>query len=69
MAAAAAACGFKSGDLLSIPSNLKGLCKGLSLVIDSGLLGVLGGVNSTEVLPSLSTRIENCKLVICFWKF
>ena len=58
MAAAAAAVGeFKSGDLLSMPSNLKASwCFGW-VCGNSGLLGVLGGVNSTDVLPSLSTVI------------
>ena len=56
MAAAAAAGLIK--DLLSMPSwsNLKDdLVDVVVDVVNSGLLGVLGGVNRIDVLPSLST--------------
>ena len=66
MAAAAAETGL-SIDLLSMPSwsNLKEPECGVRLesavkvlsIVNSGLLGVLGGVSKTEVLPSLSTVI------------
>ena len=67
MAAAAAETGL-SIDLLSMPSwsNLKEPECGVRLesavkvlsIVNSGLLGVLGGVSKTEVLPSLSTVIS-----------
>lgn len=57
MAAAAAAGLIK--DLLSMPSwsNLKAdlVDVVVVVVVNSGLLGVLGGVNRIDVLPSLST--------------
>ena len=59
MAAAAAAGLIK--DLLSMPSwsNLKDdLVDVVVDVVNSGLLGVLGGVSRIDVLPSLSTAIQ-----------
>lgn len=56
--AAAAAAGLSRGDLLSITSwsNLNEVEAGLDFSINnSGLLGVLGGVSRTDVLPSPST--------------
>ena len=60
MAAAAAAGLIK--DLLSMPSwsNLKAdlVDVVVVVVVNSGLLGVLGGVSRIDVLPSLSTAIQ-----------
>ena len=60
MAAAAAAGLIK--DLLSMNpswSNLKAdLVDVVDDVVNSGLLGVLGGVSRIDVLPSLSTAIQ-----------
>ena len=65
MAAAAAAGLIK--DLLSMPSwsNLKAdlVDVVVVVVVNSGLLGVLGGVNRIDVLPSLSTEIQK-KLIL-----
>ena len=66
MAAAAAAGLIK--DLLSMNpswSNLKAdLVDVVDDVVNSGLLGVLGGVSRIDVLPSLSTAIQKKMILL-----